>query len=93
MVPVKDEEVDWLLFCILSDGRIRSEEELGVEAGLEMHALSASLDRLSGYHLIERRQGKVKSLPFPEVFARYILLGDPDTPFLIEDGVIRVGKE
>ncbi|MDH7594058.1 MAG: hypothetical protein QHG99_06885 [Methanomicrobiales archaeon] len=92
MYSVKDEEVDWLVYCALAGGDLLSRDELSSRTGLDSSLMEPSLDRLSKAHLVERSGGSVRILALPEIMMRYHLASSEDLPYYLEDNVIRLRK-
>ncbi|MCX6700153.1 MAG: MarR family transcriptional regulator [Methanomicrobiales archaeon] len=91
-MPVKDEDVDWIVYHILSNGGAKTEASLVGETGLPAGDIVESLTRLELNLLIECRNGTYDILSIPEMLFRCQCRHSQDMPVIIEDGVIKVKK-
>ena len=91
-MPVKDEDIDWIVYHILSNGGAKTEESLVREIGLPAGDIVGSLTRLKSNLLIEWRNGTYDILSIPEMLFRCQCRHGQDIPVIIEDGVIKVKK-
>ena len=91
-MPVKDEDIDWIVYHILSNGGAKTEESIVRETGLPAGDISASLIRLKSNLLIECRDGNYDVISIPEMLFRCQCRYGQDIPIVIEDGVIKVKK-
>jgi hypothetical protein len=91
-MPVKDEELDWIVYHILSNGGAKTEESIIRETGLPPGDISSSLSRLKLNLLIECRDGNYDILSIPEMLFRCQCRYGQDIPLVVEDGVIKVKK-
>lgn len=91
-MPVKDEDIDWLVYHALSSGGPKTEEELVQETGLASHDVTASLVRLKSNFLIDCRESSYDILSIPEMLFRCQCRYSQETPVFIEDGVVKVKK-
>ncbi len=91
-MPVKDEDIDWIVYHILSNGGAKTEESLVRETGLPAGDIVGSLTRLKSNLLIECRNGTYDILSIPEMLFRCQCRHGQDIPVIIEDGVIKAKK-
>ncbi|MEI7434890.1 MAG: MarR family transcriptional regulator [Methanomicrobiales archaeon] len=91
-MPVKDEDLDWIVYHILSDKGAKTDESIIRETGLPAGDICASLSRLKSNFLIECRDGNYDILSIPEMLFRCQCRYGQDSPVVIEDGVIKVKK-
>lgn len=91
-MAVKDEDLDWIIYHILSVRGAKTEESLVGETGLPTGDIRASLTRLELNLLIECRSGTYDILSIPEMLFRCQCRHGQDSPVIIEDGVIKVKK-
>jgi len=89
-MPVKDEDLDWIVYHILSDKGAKTEEALVRETGLPLGDISASLLRMKSNLLIDCRDGCYDVISIPEMLFRCECRYGRDAPVIIEDGVIKV---
>ena len=86
---MRDEGLDWEIYHMLLDGKIRTMRDL-VTAGYDPSLAEASLNRLERYLLIERRGGEVRVLSVPESILLCQARNEEDCPVVVENGVIRM---
>jgi hypothetical protein len=86
---VRDEDLDWEIYHALLEGRIRTAAELSA-CGYDPGLVEASLCRLEGALLIERKGDEVRPLSFQESILFCQLKNGKDSPLCLENGVIRV---
>ena len=91
-MPVKDEDLDWIVYHVLSDEGAKTEESLVRETGFPAGDISASLCRLSSNLLIKCRDGSYDVLSIPEMMFRCQCRYGQDIPVIIENGVVKVKK-
>jgi hypothetical protein len=91
-MPVKDEDLDWIVYHILSDTGAKTEEAIVGETGFPAADISASLTRLKSNLLIECRDGTYDVLSIPEMLFRCQCRYETDSPVIIEDGIIKIKK-
>ena len=91
-MPVKDEDLDWIVYHVLSNGGVKTEESLVRETGLPAGDVSASLTRLKSNLLIDCRDGNYDVVSIPEMLFRCQCRYEQGMPVVIEDGVIKVKK-
>ena len=91
-MPVKDKDIDWIVYHILSNGGAKTEESIVRETGLSAGDISASLIRLKMNLLIECQDGNYDVISIPEMLFRCQVRYGQDIPVVIEDGVIKVKK-
>lgn len=89
LVRVRDEDLDWEIYHRLPTGGTLTVEDL-VRAGYYPSTVEASLARLEEAGLIERRGETVRALSFQEAILLCKLRNDRESPFCIENGIIRV---
>jgi hypothetical protein len=89
---VLDDDLDWEIYHALLEGKARTTGDLSA-AGYNPSLVEASLGRLERSHLIERTGEAVRPLSFQEAILLCRLKNDPDCPFFIENGIIRVKTE
>jgi len=90
---VKDEDTDWLVYHLIAQGEEITPDALAAKAGLDGPALLASLDRLDRALLIQRSEGKVRTLSVGEALVRCQAKYDTTLPYVFEDGVIKPKKK
>jgi len=91
-MPVKDEDLDWIVYHILSNGGAKTEVSIVRETGFSAEDIRASLIRLKLNLLIECRDGNYDVISIPEMLFRCQCRYGQDIPVVIEDGVIKVKK-
>jgi transcription initiation factor IIE alpha subunit len=91
-MPVKDEDLDWIVYHVLSNGGVKTEESLVRETGMPTGDISASLSRLKSSLLIDFRDGNYEVISIPEMLFRCQCRYSTDIPVVIEDGVVKVKK-
>jgi DNA-binding transcriptional ArsR family regulator len=91
---VRNEELDWKIYHQLPAGGSMTVGDL-VQAGYDPLTVEASLARLEEAGLIERRGETVRPLSFQEAILLCQVRNDRESPFCIENGIIRTktGKE
>ncbi len=91
-MPVKDEDLDWIVYHILSDKGAKTEESLVRETGLPAGDIEASLQRLKTGLLIDCRDGCYDVISIPEMLHLCHCRHGENSPVVIENGVIKVKK-
>jgi hypothetical protein len=91
-MPVKDEDLDWIVYHILSNGGAKTEVSIGPVTGFSAEDIRASLIRLKLNLLIECRDGNYEVISIPEMLFRCQCRYSTDIPVVIEDGVVKVKK-
>lgn len=91
-MPVKDEDLDWIVYHILSNSGAKTEESLVRETGLPVGDISASLSRLKSNFLIDNQNGNYNVISIPEMLFRCQCRYIEDIPVVIEEGVVKVKK-
>jgi len=91
-MPVKDEDLDWIVYHILSDTGAKTEEAIVRETGFPAADIRASLTRLESNLLVGCRDGTYGVLSIPDMLFRCQCRYATDSPVTIEDGVIKVKK-
>jgi hypothetical protein len=91
-MPVKDEDLDWIVYHVLSGKGAKTEETIVRETGFPAGDIRASLTRMESNLLIECREGNYDVLSIPDMLFRCQCRYAKDSPVVIEDGVIRVKK-
>ncbi|MCU0629573.1 MAG: MarR family transcriptional regulator [Methanoregulaceae archaeon] len=91
-MPVKDEDLDWIVYHYLSDTGAQTEEAIVRETGLPAGDIHTSLTRLKVNLLIECRDGLYDVLSIPEMLFRCQCRYEKESPVIIENGVIKVKK-
>jgi hypothetical protein len=86
---VRDEDLDWEIYHLLLDGKVRTAADL-LAAGYGESLVEASLGRLEKCLLIEREGGSVRVLSFQESLLLCQLKNEDESPLVLENGVIRV---
>jgi hypothetical protein len=86
---VQDEDLDWEIYHALPPGEIRRVGDL-VKEGYDPAMVEASLSRLDRSCLIERTGDSVRALSFQEALALCCMKNDRESPFCIENGLIKL---
>jgi hypothetical protein len=92
-IPVKQEDMDWLVYHLIPPGASTTSQDLVRSSGLDPSVIDESLQRLERYCLIEQNSGKVRVLTFGESLIHNQVRYEKDLPFTIENGVIREKKK
>jgi hypothetical protein len=91
-MPVKDEDLDWIVYHILSNEGAKTQDSLVRETGFPAVDICASLARLKSNLLIECREGLYDVLSITEMMFRCQCRYAQDFPVVIDGGVIKVKK-
>ncbi len=89
---MKDEEIDWQVYHVMSGQDESDIKELVRRSGLDTSTVEASLRRLEKNLLIGCRDGKNKVLSINESLIRCQIRYDNSLPYTIENGVIKEKK-
>ncbi|MGA9085591.1 MAG: MarR family transcriptional regulator [Methanoregula sp.] len=89
---MKEEDVDWLIYHIITQKGEVTADDLADVSGLDAAAVTTSLDRLDRYFLIDRTSGKIRTLSVGEALIKCQAKNDGTLPYIIENGVIRARK-
>jgi hypothetical protein len=90
-MPVKDEDLDWMVYHILSNGKT-TEESIVRETGFSPGDIKESLNRLKSNLLIDCKGDSYDILSIPEMLFRCQCRYEKDTPLVIDNGIIKVRK-
>jgi hypothetical protein len=91
-VQVKEEDLDWLVYHLLMEGKEEDPADLAARTGYSEDELAASLARLESSFLITRAGNGFRVLSIQEFMLSCQSRYDPAVPFVIERGVIRERK-
>jgi Mn-dependent DtxR family transcriptional regulator len=89
---VNEEDTDWMLYHLFVEGETISTETLVKKSGLDPAIVTASLDRLARYLLIEKDTEGFRLLSIGESIMKCQAKYDTSLPFVIENGVIKERK-
>jgi hypothetical protein len=89
---VRDGDLDWEIYHALPAGEVRTVGDL-VKAGYDPAMVEVSLSRLERSCLIERTGDSVRTLSFQEAFILCCMKNDRESPFYIENGLIKLRRE
>ena len=89
---MKEEDADWLIYHLIAREKETAADELATESGLDPAAVTASLERLDRYLLIDRTGGKIRALSVGEAIIKCQAKNDATLPYVIENGVIKARK-
>jgi predicted transcriptional regulator len=90
---VKNEDIDWLIYHLLVLNETAAPEDLASKSGLDLSAVTASLQRLEKKILTEMTGGRVHVISLVESLIRCQVRYDADLPYTIENGVIKPKKK
>jgi DNA-binding MarR family transcriptional regulator len=90
---VREEDLDWLLYHRIPEKDGISIEDLIEAIGCDPATVTASLERLERYCLIQRSGEMVRLLSFQESLVKCHCKHMEDLPFFYEDGVIKAKKK
>jgi len=82
-----------MIYHLIPEGEGISEQEMARKSGLDITAVSASLDRLNRSFLIERDEKVIRLLSVGEALIKCQVKYDQNLPFVIENGVIKERKK
>jgi len=82
-----------MIYHLIPEGEGISEQEMARKSGLDITAVSASLDRLHRSFLIERDEKVIRLLSVGEALIKCQVKYDQNLPFVIENGVIKERKK
>ena len=88
---MRDEDLDWEIYHVLIEGKVRTAADLA-DAGYDPLLVEASLGRLEGALLIERKGDGIRPLSFQEAILLCQARNEEDSPLVFENGVIRVKR-
>jgi hypothetical protein len=91
-MPVKPEDLDWMIYHLISAVMTADEEDLVKETGCPPGEVRESLGRLVSYCLISQVNGKYQVLSVQEMLLRAQCKYSNDLPFIIENGVVKARK-
>jgi hypothetical protein len=91
-ILVKEEDLDWLVYHLLLDGKPHDQDSLAARAGCPCEKLVASLDRLESSLLVVREEHGYRARAIQEVILVCQSRYDQSAPFIIEGGIIRERK-
>jgi Mn-dependent DtxR family transcriptional regulator len=86
---VKDEDIDWIIYHLLTPQGIAAPVDLATKSGFNLQTVNASLQRLEKYFLIELVDGRARLLSVGESLIRCQFTHDADLRYMIENGVIK----
>lgn len=87
---MKDEEVDWIIYHIITGKTPCTAGDLAEQTGFSDGTVESSVQRLLKAMLVAREEGgAIKALSLHEFFLLSEARFAEDCPFTIEDGVIR----
>ncbi|OPY35914.1 MAG: hypothetical protein A4E35_02190 [Methanoregula sp. PtaU1.Bin051] len=89
---MKDEEIDWQVYHLITWGHGLSLDWLTAKSGLDPQAVEASVKRLETYLLVQRKGERIEALSINESLIRCQIRHDTLLPFTIENGVIKEKK-
>ncbi|MBT8507766.1 hypothetical protein AZH53_04955 [Methanomicrobiaceae archaeon CYW5] len=93
MMSVREEETDWALYHKIQAAQSITCEQLVTDSGLPEEIIAASLQRMERGHLIRQTPEGIRLLSLQEMlFSCRLANTMKDTPFVLENGVIRVKK-
>lgn len=87
---MRDEECDWCTYHLVAAEEAATIQDLLQCTGLSRDTIEASVDRLVRARLIVRTGDTLRIMSFPEMLILQQMDDDPDSPLVIEQGVIRV---
>ena len=90
---MKNEDIDWLIYHLLVPNETAAPEDLASKSGLDLSAVTASLQRLVKENLIDMRGGRVHVISLVESLIRCQVRYDADLQYTIENGVIKPKKK
>lgn len=86
---MKNEDIDWLIYHLLVPNETAAPEDLASKSGLDLSAVTASLQRLAKENLIDMRGGRAHVISLVESLIRCQVRYDADLHYTIENGVIK----
>ncbi len=89
---MKEEDLDWLVYHQLPEGKEVPLETLATRCGVGIPVVELSLTRLERSCLVERNGSSVRLLSFGEALIRNQVKHEEDLPFTIENGIIKAKK-
>jgi len=92
-IQVKDEDVDWMIYHLVAQKDQTTADELVTASGIAKPLVSASLDRLVRYLLIDRNGDAFHALSISEALIKCQIKNTCDSPVTIENGVIKMRKD
>ncbi len=86
---MKDEDIDWIIYHLLTPQGTSTPEDLVIKSGLDLKTVNTSLQRLEKYFLIGMVDGRARLLSVNESLIRCQFMYDADLRYMIENGVIK----
>ncbi len=91
-VPVKAEDLDWIVYHLIADGKASDSDAIIRAAGCSPDEGNESIRRLVSYFLIDSDGDRFVALSVPDMFLRSSCKYDEDMPIVIENGVVKTKK-
>lgn len=89
---MKDEEIDWQVYHLITGGHGISMEWLAAKSGHGRQVVEASVKRLEHNLLVQKKGERIEALSVNESLIRCQIRYDTLLPFTIENGVIKEKK-
>ncbi len=86
---MKDEDIDWIIYHLLTPQGTADPVDLATKSGLDLKTVNISLQRLEKYFLIEMADGRARLLSIGESLIRCQVTYDAGLLYIIENGVIK----
>jgi Mn-dependent DtxR family transcriptional regulator len=86
---VKDEDIDWMIYHLLTPQGSADPVDLATQSGLDFKTVKTSLQRLEKYFLIEMADGRARLLSVGESLIRCQVTYDAELGYIIENGIIK----
>ncbi|MDD1654219.1 MAG: hypothetical protein LUO91_00730 [Methanomicrobiales archaeon] len=90
---MREEEQDWLIYCLIVARERITVPELESETGLERPLVEASAARLLKGMIVERDGESLRAMAVGESLAKCQVNHSDSLSLIIENGIIRVRKE
>lgn len=90
---MREEERDWAVYCLISEGSATARESIGGMLNLDPDTVEESLRRLEANLLIGREGTELRVLSIGESIVRCQARYDNDFPVYVENGVIKVRQK
>jgi hypothetical protein len=90
---MKDEDLDWLVYHLISGGQAATVPALLASTGQDEQAILESLRRLESGFLIDASGETVRALSLQECLLMSQCKFDRSLPFTVKNGVVRMKKQ
>jgi len=92
-VPVKPEDLDWIVYHLILAGKVSDTGTIVQETGCTPEEAAGTVRRLVSYFLIDSTGGRFSARSVPEMLLLCQCRYADDSPVIIEDGVVKPKKQ